>query len=148
MPTSRRSDNHNPTRLTTSQIETIRQTARQIFGSEVSVWLFGSRVDDSRRGGDIDLYMETPRTDTLSTSVALQNRIGRQPRPACGYCGERARKRQTDLPVGKKPRDSIVTEHLHLTQFFTEMIKTTPELLEYFQRLLNFCAKAYGIKPE
>lgn len=35
-----------------------------------------------------------------------------------------------------------------LTQFFTEMVKATPELLEYFQRLLDFCAKAYGIKPE
>ncbi len=35
-----------------------------------------------------------------------------------------------------------------LTQFFTEMVKATPELLEHYQRLLSFCEKAYGIKPE
>lgn len=35
-----------------------------------------------------------------------------------------------------------------LTQFFTEMVKATPELFEHYQRLLGFCAKAYGIKPE
>ena len=35
-----------------------------------------------------------------------------------------------------------------LTQFFTEMVKATPELVEHYQRLLDFCAKAYGIKPE
>jgi len=35
----------------------------------------------------------------------------------------------------------------HLTQFFTEMAKATPELFEYHQRLLDFCAKAYGVKP-
>ncbi len=52
-------------RLTTSQIETIRDTARQNFGADVSVWLFGSRVDDTRRGGDVDLYVESPRKTTL-----------------------------------------------------------------------------------
>lgn len=35
-----------------------------------------------------------------------------------------------------------------LTQFFTEMVKATPELFEHYQRLLDFCAKAYGVKPE
>lgn len=35
-----------------------------------------------------------------------------------------------------------------LSQFFKEMLKATPELFECFQRLLNFCADAYGVKPE
>jgi len=46
-------------RLTTSQANTIRDTARRCFGADAEVWLFGSRVDDTRRGGDIDLYVET-----------------------------------------------------------------------------------------
>ncbi len=46
-------------RLTPTQAETIRETARRCFGEDVEVWLFGSRVDDTRRGGDIDLYIET-----------------------------------------------------------------------------------------
>ncbi len=35
-----------------------------------------------------------------------------------------------------------------LTQFFTEIVKATPELFECHQRLLNFCADAYGVKPD
>ena len=35
-----------------------------------------------------------------------------------------------------------------LTQFFAETLKVTPELFECYQRLLNFCADAYRIKPE
>lgn len=35
-----------------------------------------------------------------------------------------------------------------LTQFFTEIVKATPELFVWHQRLLDYCAKAYAIKPE
>jgi len=35
----------------------IRETAERIFGAGTEVYLFGSRVDDTRRGGDIDLYI-------------------------------------------------------------------------------------------
>ena len=52
-------------RLTASQIETIRDTAQRNFGADASVWLFGSRVDDTRRGGDVDLYVESTRKSTL-----------------------------------------------------------------------------------
>lgn len=45
-------------RLTPSQIETIRSTARQLLGARVQVTLFGSRVDDHRKGGDVDLMVE------------------------------------------------------------------------------------------
>lgn len=56
-------------RLTSSQIETIRQTARQNFGADASVWLFGSRVDDARRGGDVDLYVESTQVNTLMSAL-------------------------------------------------------------------------------
>lgn len=35
-----------------------------------------------------------------------------------------------------------------LAQFFLETLQATPELFDYFQRLLTFCADAYGVKPE
>ena len=35
-----------------------------------------------------------------------------------------------------------------LAQFFWETLQATPELFEYFQRLLTFCADTYGVKPE
>ena len=44
-------------RLSTDQIKAIRQAATAAFGQGTSVWLFGSRVDDSKKGGDIDLLV-------------------------------------------------------------------------------------------
>ena len=45
-------------RLTAEQAQTIRQHISSHLGSHARVWLFGSRVDDSRSGGDVDLYVE------------------------------------------------------------------------------------------
>ena len=60
---------HFTMRLSASQIETIRDAAQQNFGAEASVWLFGSRVDDTKRGGDVDLYVESPQKNTLQKIV-------------------------------------------------------------------------------
>jgi len=45
-------------RLTESQIDTIRLHTRELAGAAVRIWLFGSRLDDTKRGGDIDLLLE------------------------------------------------------------------------------------------
>jgi uncharacterized protein len=45
-------------RLTPDQAQAIRQRIRSHMGTHARIWLFGSRVDDSRRGGDVDLYVE------------------------------------------------------------------------------------------
>jgi predicted nucleotidyltransferase len=45
-------------RLTFKERETIVNEAERCFGSGTSVVLFGSRTDDSRRGGDIDLLIQ------------------------------------------------------------------------------------------
>lgn len=47
-------------RLTNDQINIIRQLASQIAGSQSRVRVFGSRLDDAARGGDIDLMLELP----------------------------------------------------------------------------------------
>ncbi|HEV2569163.1 hypothetical protein [Sphingomonas sp.] len=44
-------------RLRDWEVEAIRSSAHEVFGPEVTVRLFGSRVDDRRRGGDIDLFL-------------------------------------------------------------------------------------------
>lgn len=44
-------------RLTSFERKNIVNLARDKFGENVKVILFGSRTDDSRRGGDIDLLI-------------------------------------------------------------------------------------------
>lgn len=46
-------------RLQPFEIKAILQAAREIYGEGVRVYLFGSRTDDARRGGDIDLLVRT-----------------------------------------------------------------------------------------
>ena len=47
-------------RISTDTATIIRETAAELFGAPVR--LFGSRLDDEARGGDIDLYVETALT--------------------------------------------------------------------------------------
>ena len=48
-------------RIDAGQCEMIREETKRAFGDPVSVWLFGSRVRDELRGGDIDLMVELDR---------------------------------------------------------------------------------------
>lgn len=50
-------------RLTDQQIAKIRHAAEVAFGASTRVILFGSRVDDSKRGGDIDLLIQPTQID-------------------------------------------------------------------------------------
>ncbi len=58
-------------RLTAEQAKVIRGAVHEIYGEDSRVWLFGSRVDDTRRGGDIDLLV---RPDS-SGGYALMDKI-------------------------------------------------------------------------
>jgi len=43
-------------RLSEQEIESIKKAFKETFGSG-KIYLFGSRVDEAQRGGDIDLYI-------------------------------------------------------------------------------------------
>ncbi|WP_418139270.1 hypothetical protein AB9R84_10300 [Oceanimonas smirnovii] len=45
-------------RLSEQQQVLICRALKKHFGEQSRIWLFGSRVDDNARGGDIDLYIE------------------------------------------------------------------------------------------
>ena len=66
-------------RLTPDQAEAIRSSIRLHLGGQSRIWLFGSRVDDQCRGGDVDLYVEpeSPPTlmDRLRCKVALADAL-------------------------------------------------------------------------
>jgi len=67
------SDKKNVMRLSKIQQQYILQATRQNFGTDAKVWLFGSRVDDAQRGGDVDLYVET--TQSNAPMAALHCKI-------------------------------------------------------------------------
>jgi len=45
-------------RLSLFEIETIIKLKNKYFGTSADIYLFGSRVDDNQKGGDIDLYIQ------------------------------------------------------------------------------------------
>jgi len=45
-------------RLTAKEVDAIKASAREAFGQDAVVRLFGSRVDDRLEGGDVDLHIE------------------------------------------------------------------------------------------
>lgn len=71
-------------RLTHDEIAAIGDCAKRHFGQRRAVRLFGSRVDDLRRGGDIDLHIEAETAELadieneLVFPQELKDRIGEQ----------------------------------------------------------------------
>jgi predicted nucleotidyltransferase len=59
-------------RLSELQRSIITESVNEIFGQDATVRLFGSRVDDLAKGGDIDLLVEIPSVDPLKTRKSLQ----------------------------------------------------------------------------
>lgn len=59
-------------RLSDEQRLLIKRLTRETVGDDASVLLFGSRTDDARRGGDIDLLVESPRPLADRFGIELQ----------------------------------------------------------------------------
>ena len=69
-------------RISSQEAVIIKDTVTSVVGDSCHVTLFGSRVDDTAKGGDIDLLVEVPeaqlnRASTASRLAAsLQIRLG------------------------------------------------------------------------
>ena len=69
-------------RLSNFEVESIVNTFHEVFG-DGSVYLFGSRIDSSKKGGDIDLYLDVVNGDDLYAKksdflIKLESKIGEQ----------------------------------------------------------------------
>ena len=69
-------------RLNNLEQNGIRKAFKEIFGSG-KIYLFGSRVDETKKGGDIDLYIETTTKEydyikVLELNAKIQDEIGWQ----------------------------------------------------------------------
>ena len=68
-------------RLADWEVREIKEAARLVFGEDVKVILFGSRVYDDKKGGDIDLYVVTDEPSMEKEGkfwIELQKRLGEQ----------------------------------------------------------------------
>ena len=55
-------------RLTNNEVQIIKETFKDVF-EDGKIYLFGSRIDDSKKGGDIDLYIDIPYHLTISEKL-------------------------------------------------------------------------------
>lgn len=60
-------------RLSPKQITQIKEATALVFGEKANVYLFGSRVDDRQKGGDIDLLVET--IDPVARPAVMINQL-------------------------------------------------------------------------
>ncbi|MEY3123231.1 MAG: hypothetical protein RI993_2056 [Pseudomonadota bacterium] len=61
-------------RITANQLSIAKALARRYFGEDVKLWLFGSRVDGEKKGGDCDFLIETSlaNPDEIISSMITQ----------------------------------------------------------------------------
>ena len=62
-------------RLSPQQIEIILATSHEVMGGDACVWLYGSRLDDQRQGGDVDLLVEASPAHGLLCRARLKTRL-------------------------------------------------------------------------
>ncbi len=97
-------------RLSLTEARLIRETAEAHFGPGTVVRLFGSRVDDTRRGGDIDLHIIAADPDRVSLENELRFRVALE-----GAIGEQRvdlllrRKSDQDLPIDHIAKETGMT---------------------------------------
>lgn len=69
-------------RLTDQQRQIIREEVARIFGPRARVYLFGSRLDDRARGGDVDLFIEVD--EVLENRASAASRVAARLQQALG----------------------------------------------------------------
>jgi predicted nucleotidyltransferase len=94
-------------RLTQQQVQAIRTTATETFGQDARVVLFGSRADDNKKGGDIDLlicpnpqYSDQLFNKKMRFLAQLQMRLG---------------ERKIDVVIGQAVDTRSIVEVAHAT---------------------------------
>jgi len=111
-------------RLSPFQIEQIKTIVSSHAGSASRTYVYGSRLDDSARGGDVDLLIETgqplPRLEQARLKAALESALG--------------------LPV------DIIVRHGHeLASHFESMIQARAEALDQINPGVPWLMTSAGI---
>ena len=107
-------------RLSTQQQMTIKQILAKHFGSNSEIRLFGSRLDDRAKGGDIDVYIEPELVSVdeiveakINALVELQLELGEQKIDL--VINRKKRPRLADLPYSQAARGVVVNKDAYLS---------------------------------
>lgn len=90
-------------RLTDDQTQVIRRLDREVGGSQSRVRVFGSRLDDTAHGGDLDLMLELPEPVDNPALMAVQ--LARSCPPCLAASRRTAQRAQPDASA--HPQNSI-----------------------------------------
>ena len=124
-------------RLTEYEIKSIKESFEKYF-ADGDVYLFGSRVDDTQKGGDIDLFIDTPLQGDLQERktgflLDLESKIGEQKIDVVISKDKRrpieqeALKRRIKLDLQKLKQQKVIREcdkHLQRLEFAKEQVKS------------------------
>lgn len=136
-------------RLTEFEIKSIITSFKQYFDSG-DIYLFGSRIDDTAKGGDIDLYIDTQDTSDLVTKKIqfiniLKSIIGEQKVDVILSIDKtrdiekQGLKEGIKLDINKLKQDKIINEcekHLQRLNYAKNELKSKfPLSLEAYQNL-------------
>lgn len=62
----------NNMRIKEDDLTVIKEAFRKYFGDSDHLWLFGSRANPKKKGGDLDFYIETSESDV---SLAVKKKM-------------------------------------------------------------------------
>lgn len=91
-------------RLTDKEIKSVKDTFEEVF-TDGEIYLFGSRTDDTKKGGDIDLYIDLPYKLSPKNIIDKKNQFRLK---LCDKIGEQ----KIDLVITEDKNRSIEKEAL------------------------------------
>lgn len=134
-------------RLSSFEIRSIVSVFEKVF-AEGKIYLFGSRIDDSKSGGDIDLYIETRNDENLVEKkiqflMALEALIGEQKIDIVFH-------RDSDRPIEKEATSKGIllnTVEIKIEKYFNECDKHIVRISQAFEdikEVLPLSARTYA----
>ena len=126
-------------RLNSKEVSVILKTFKEVFG-DGKVYLFGSRVDDSKKGGDIDLYLcPSKEYDNLQKKkieflVQLEKLLGEQKIDVVFAIDQKRLIEELAMNTGVELKE----DRLILDKYFHECDKHIKRINEAFETIKTF----------
>jgi len=123
-------------RLSLFEIELIVRETEKLFGDGSKIYLFGSRVDDLQKGGEIDLYLIPENKDDLYTKkiqlkTAISERLGDQ---KIDLVIQKDKERLIELEAQNKGLELNIAK-ITLQKYFSECDKHVQRIQEAYSDL-------------